>query len=65
VDSMVRRGILLSMPKGLRARPGLADRKALTAILRLVELHAACTEQLIKLGALTTHPAAPARSKRA
>jgi hypothetical protein len=65
VDSMVRRGILLSMPKGLRARPGLADRKALTAILRVVELHAACTEQLIKLGALTTHPAGPARSQRA
>ena len=65
VDSMVRRGILLSMPKGLRARPGLADRKALTAILRVVELHAACTEQLIKLGALTTHPAGPARSRRA
>jgi len=65
VDSMVRRGILLSMSRGVRARPGLADRKAMTAILRVVELHAACTEQLIKLGALTTHPAGPARSRRA
>jgi hypothetical protein len=65
VDSMVRRGILLSMPRGVRARPGLADRKAMTAILRVVELHAACTEQLIKLGAITTHPAGPARSRRA
>jgi hypothetical protein len=65
VDSMVRRGILLSMSRGVRARPGLADRTAMTAILRVVELHAACTEQLIKLGALTTHPAGPARSRRA
>jgi hypothetical protein len=65
VDSMVRRGILLSMSRGVRARPGLADRKAMTAILRVVELHAACTEQLIKLGAITTHPAGPARSRRA
>ncbi|HQR70142.1 MAG TPA: hypothetical protein PLE54_06040 [Burkholderiaceae bacterium] len=65
VDSMVRRGILLSMPRGVRARPGLADRTAMTAILRVVELHAACTEQLIRLGAITTHPAAPARSRRA
>jgi len=65
VDSMVRRGLLLSMSRGVRARPGLADRTAMTAILRVVELHAACTEQLIKLGALTTHPAGPARSRRA
>ena len=65
VDSMVRRGILLSMSRGVRARPGLADRTAMTAILRVVELHAACTEQLLKLGALTTHPAGPARSRRA
>jgi hypothetical protein len=65
VDSMVRRGILLSMSRGVRAKPGLADRKAMTAILRVVELHAACTEQLIKLGAITTHPAGPARSRRA
>jgi len=65
VDSMVRRGILLSMSRGVRAKPGLADLKAMTAILRVVELHAACTEQLIKLGAITTHPAGPARSRRA
>lgn len=64
VDSMVERGILLSMHRGVRARPGLADRKAMTAILRVVELHAACTEQLIKLGAITTQPAGPARSRR-
>jgi hypothetical protein len=63
VDSMVERGILLSMPGGVRARPGLADRTAMTAILRVVELHAACTEQLIKLGAITTHPAGPAGSR--
>jgi DNA-binding IclR family transcriptional regulator len=63
VDSMVSRGILLSMPGGLRARPGLADRTAATAILRSVELHAACTEQLINLGAITTHAAGPAGSR--
>jgi len=64
VDSMVERGILLSMPRGVRARPGLADRTAVTAILRLVELHAVCTEQLIELGAITTHSAGIARSRR-
>jgi hypothetical protein len=65
VDSMVRRGILVSMPRGVRARPGLADRTALTAILGAVELHAVCTEQLIDLGALTTSAAAPTRTRRA
>jgi hypothetical protein len=65
VDSMVRRGILLSMPRGVRARPGLGDSTAMNAILRAVELHAACTEQLIELGAITTRPAGPARSRRA
>jgi hypothetical protein len=64
VDSMVRRGILLPMPRGVRARPGLADRAAMTAILKVVELHAVCTEQLIGLGAITTHPQGPARSRR-
>jgi hypothetical protein len=64
VDSMVRRGILLSMPRGVRARPGLADRTAVTAILAVVESHAVCTEQLIRLGAITTHTAGPARSRR-
>src|SRR5512139_2597092 len=29
VDSMVRRGVLLSMQRGVRARPGLADRTAM------------------------------------
>jgi hypothetical protein len=64
VDSMVERGILLSMPRGVRARPGLADRTAVTAIQGLVELHAVCTEQLIELGAITTHSAGTARSRR-
>jgi hypothetical protein len=64
VDSMIERGILLSMPRGVRARPGLADRTSMTAILRVVELHAACTEQLIKLGAITMHPAGHAMSRR-
>ena len=64
VDSMIRRGILLSMSKGVRATPGLADRKALNAILRSVELHATCTEQLIRVGAITAHTAGPVTSRR-
>jgi hypothetical protein len=64
VDSMVRRGILLAMPKGVRAKPGLADRKALHAILRSVELHATCTEQLIHMGAISAQAAVPSRLRR-
>lgn len=64
VDSMVRRGILVSMSRGVRAPPGLANRKTLSAILRTVELHATCTEQLIHVGALTVHKAGPTRSRR-
>jgi len=62
VDSMVRRGILLVIAKGVRARPGLADRKAATAIGRLVHLHATCTEQLIALDAIVPKPARGSRS---
>jgi hypothetical protein len=65
VDSMLRRGILLPMSRGVRARPGLADRKAMDSILRAVELHAVCTEQLMRLGAITTHPAGHTRPRRA
>ena len=62
VDSMVRRGILLVVAKGVRARPGLADRKAAAAICQLVHLHAICTEQLISLDAIVTKPARESRS---
>jgi DNA-binding MarR family transcriptional regulator len=61
VDSMVKRGILVSMPRGVRAPNGLANRRAVAAILRLVEQHAACTEQLITLQAIARRPARPSR----
>jgi hypothetical protein len=64
VDSMLKRGILLSVHNGVRSRPGLTDRKAVTAILRVIELHAACTEQLVGLGAVAIDAAAPARSTK-
>ncbi len=56
VASMSERGILLSTPKGVRAPNRLEDRKALAAILELVELHAACTEQLASLQAIVARP---------
>jgi hypothetical protein len=61
VEAMVRRGILLEMPRGVRARPGLAGRKALGAVQRLVELHATCTELLIGLEAIALPPARASR----
>jgi hypothetical protein len=56
VASMIGRGILLSTPKGVRAPNRLAERKALAAILELLELHAECTEQLAKLQAVVVRP---------
>ena len=56
VASMIGRGILLSTPKGVRAPNRLEERKALAAILELLELHAACTEQLERLQALAARP---------
>jgi transposase len=56
VASMSERGILLTTPKGVRAPNRLEDRKALAAILELVELHAACTEQLESLQAIAARP---------
>jgi hypothetical protein len=56
VASMIGRGILLSTPKGVRAPNRLAERKALAAILELLELHAECTEQLAKLQAVVARP---------
>jgi hypothetical protein len=54
VASMSERGILISTPKGVRAPNRLEDRNALAAILELLELHAACTEQLEALQAIVT-----------
>jgi hypothetical protein len=56
VASMIERGILLSTPKGVRAPNRLAERKALAAILELLELHAECTEQLGRLQAIVVRP---------
>jgi len=53
---MIERGILLSTPKGVRAPNRLAERKALAAILELLELHAECTEQLGRLQAIVVRP---------
>jgi len=65
VESMVRRGILVSTPKGVRAPNRLTERWAATATLRLIESHAACTEKLIELQAITPKAPRSAKSKRA
>ena len=64
VDSMVRRGILVSMPKGVHAPNRLAERWVAAAVLRLIESHAGCTEQLVALQAIVPQSPQPARSKR-
>lgn len=52
VASMVERGILVAMPKGVRAPHRLAERWAPAATLRLIESHVNCAEQLIALQAI-------------
>jgi hypothetical protein len=64
VESMVDRGILLSMPKGVRAPSRLNERWAAAATLQLIESHTACTEQLIALQAIVPQPPRSGRSKR-
>jgi hypothetical protein len=66
VDSMVGRGILVSMPKGVLAPNRLNEGWAAGAVLRLLEAHATCTEQLLALQAIAPPPPPPrlARSKR-
>lgn len=56
VASMSGRGILISTPKGVLAPNRLQERKALAAFLELLELHAACTEQLERLQAIVPRP---------
>jgi hypothetical protein len=53
---MIGRGILVSTAKGVRAPNRLAERKALAAILELMELHAECTERLGELQAIVARP---------
>jgi hypothetical protein len=64
VDSMVERGILVSMPEGVRAPHRLAEGWAAAAILRLIESHVACTEQLMALQAIALQPPQSIKSKR-
>jgi hypothetical protein len=64
VDSMVKRGILLSRPNGVIAPSRLNEDWAAAATLRLIESHAVCTEQLIAVRAIAPQPARSAKSKR-
>jgi hypothetical protein len=64
VDSMVRRGILVSMPKGVLAPSRLSEGWAAGAVVRLLESHAACTEQLLALQAIVPQAPRPARPTR-
>jgi hypothetical protein len=64
VDSMVSRGILVSMPKGVLAPSRLTERWAARAVLRLLESHVGCTERLIALQAIAPQAPRSARSKR-
>jgi hypothetical protein len=64
VESMVKRGILVSLPKGVHAPNRLKERWVVGAVLRLVESHAACTERLMALGVLATQTTRPHHSKR-
>jgi hypothetical protein len=60
VDSMVRRGILLSRPKGVIAPSRLHEGWASAATLRLIESQVACAEQLLALQSIA--PQRPPRS---
>lgn len=64
MDIMVRRGILVSMPKGVLAPSRLTEGWAAAATLRLIESHAACAEQLLALQAITPQLPRSAKSKR-
>lgn len=63
IEAMIKRGILIGMSGGVRAKPGLAGPKAFSVVHRLVELHANCTELLMRLEAIAPPPARPARRK--
>jgi hypothetical protein len=65
VESMVKRGILVSMPNGVRAPSRLTERWAAAATLGLIQSHLGCTEQLIALQAIAPQPPRSTRSQRA
>jgi hypothetical protein len=64
VDSMVNRGILVAMPKGVFAPSRLTEGWAAGAVLSLLESHVGCTEQLIALQAIAPQAPRSAKSKR-
>jgi hypothetical protein len=64
VRSMVERGVLVAMAKGVRAPSRLAERGAVPTVLRLMESHAACTEQLVALQALALPAARPDATRK-
>lgn len=64
VESMVERGILVSTPKGVCAPSRLHEGWATSAVLRLIESHAACTERLIELQAMAPQRARSGKSTR-
>jgi len=61
VDTMVKRGILLSGPKGVLAPSRLHEGWAAAATLRLIESHVACAEQLLALQAISPQRPPPSR----
>jgi hypothetical protein len=63
VDGMVRRGILVATPRGVLAPSRLDEGWAPGAVLRLLEAHATCADQLVALQAVAlprpSHAAPP------
>jgi hypothetical protein len=64
VDSMIRRGILVVMSKGVLAPSRLTEGWAAGAVLSLLESHAVCTEQLLALQAIALQATRSAKAKR-
>jgi hypothetical protein len=56
VESMLGRGILVAAPNGVLAPSRLAEPWATSAVLRLIESTAACTETLVALQAVAPRP---------
>jgi hypothetical protein len=65
VASMLKRGILVSAPRGVLAPSRLTEPWTAAATLRLIESHVGCTEQLTALQAVAPQPPRSAKSKRA
>jgi DNA-binding MarR family transcriptional regulator len=64
VDSMIKRGILESMPKGVRAPNRMTERWVRDATLRLILSLADSTEKLIALGVITPQIPQAAKPKQ-